>query len=90
MMPAPPGGPARYVRVVEDLLLAWFGEHGRDLPWRRTRDPYAILLSEVMSQQTQVERVLPRFRRRGFSDAEIAAILVDNPRRLLAFAPPAG
>jgi A/G-specific adenine glycosylase len=48
---------------VEDLLLAWFREHGRDLPWRATRDPYAVLLSEVMSQQTQVERVLPRWRR---------------------------
>jgi A/G-specific adenine glycosylase len=61
MMPAPAGGPARYVRAVDDLLLAWFREHGRDLPWRRTRDPYAILVSEVMSQQTQVERVLPRW-----------------------------
>jgi A/G-specific adenine glycosylase len=48
---------------VEDLLLAWFGEHGRDLPWRRTTDPYAILVSEVMSQQTQVERVVPRWER---------------------------
>jgi A/G-specific adenine glycosylase len=48
---------------VEDLLLAWFREHGRDLPWRRTRDPYAILVSEVMSQQTQVERVVPRWQR---------------------------
>jgi A/G-specific adenine glycosylase len=48
---------------MEDLLLAWFGEHGRDLPWRRTRDPYAILVSEVMSQQTQVERVVPRWQR---------------------------
>ncbi|HJQ73585.1 MAG TPA: hypothetical protein VJ814_01770 [Gaiellaceae bacterium] len=48
---------------MEDLLLAWFAEHGRDLPWRRTRDPYAILVSEVMSQQTQVERVVPRWRR---------------------------
>jgi A/G-specific adenine glycosylase len=46
---------------VEELLLAWFREHGRDLPWRRTRDPYAILVSEVMLQQTQVPRVLPRF-----------------------------
>ena len=54
--------PARYVRAVEDLLLAWFAENGRDLPWRRTRDPYAILVSEVMSQQTQVERVVPRWR----------------------------
>jgi A/G-specific adenine glycosylase len=48
---------------VEDLLLAWFAEHGRDLPWRRTRDPYAILVSEVMAQQTQLERVLPRWER---------------------------
>jgi A/G-specific adenine glycosylase len=47
---------------VEAELLAWFGEHGRDLPWRQTRDPYAVLVSEVMSQQTQVERVVPRWR----------------------------
>jgi A/G-specific adenine glycosylase len=46
---------------VEERLLAWFAEHGRDLPWRRTRDPYAILLSEVMLQQTQVARVVPRY-----------------------------
>jgi A/G-specific adenine glycosylase len=46
---------------VEELLLAWFAEHGRDLPWRRTGDPYAILVSEVMLQQTQVERVAPRY-----------------------------
>jgi len=48
---------------VRALLTAWFDEHGRDLPWRRTRDPYAILVSEVMLQQTQVERVLPRYLR---------------------------
>jgi A/G-specific adenine glycosylase len=47
---------------VEDLLLAWFQEFSRPLPWRRTRDPYAILVSEVMAQQTQVERVVPRWR----------------------------
>jgi A/G-specific adenine glycosylase len=46
---------------VEELLLAWFSQNGRDLPWRRTRDPYAILVSEVMLQQTQVERVIPRY-----------------------------
>jgi A/G-specific adenine glycosylase len=46
---------------VEETLLAWFDEHGRDLPWRRTRDPYAILVSEVMLQQTQVARVVPRY-----------------------------
>ena len=46
---------------MENALLAWFSEHGRDLPWRRTRDPYAILVSEVMLQQTQVDRVIPRW-----------------------------
>ncbi len=46
---------------MEKALLAWFAEYGRDLPWRRTRNPYAILVSEVMLQQTQVERVIPRY-----------------------------
>jgi A/G-specific adenine glycosylase len=46
---------------VDAELLAWYRSHGRDLPWRRTRDPYAILVSEVMLQQTQVERVIPRY-----------------------------
>jgi A/G-specific adenine glycosylase len=48
---------------MEVLLLDWFSQNGRDLPWRRTRDPYAILVSEVMSQQTQVERVVARWQR---------------------------
>jgi A/G-specific adenine glycosylase len=47
--------------MMEEVLLAWFREHGRDLPWRKTRDPYAILVSEVMLQQTQVSRVIPRY-----------------------------
>jgi A/G-specific adenine glycosylase len=42
-------------------LLAWYRRHGRDLPWRRTADPYHILVSEVMLQQTQVDRVLPKY-----------------------------
>jgi A/G-specific adenine glycosylase len=46
---------------VQERLLAWFADNGRDLPWRQTRDPYAILVSEVMLQQTQVSRVLPRY-----------------------------
>ncbi|MGZ8695087.1 MAG: A/G-specific adenine glycosylase [Gaiellaceae bacterium] len=46
---------------MKDLLLDWFAREGRDLPWRRTRDPYAILVSEVMLQQTQVSRVSPRY-----------------------------
>jgi len=48
----PPG--LLYAPVVQEALLEWFRTNGRDLPWRRTRDPYAILVSEVMLQQTQV------------------------------------
>ncbi|MDQ2660206.1 MAG: A/G-specific adenine glycosylase [Verrucomicrobiota bacterium] len=43
-------------------LLRWFRKNGRDLPWRRTTDPYAVLISEVMLQQTQVATVLPYYR----------------------------
>ena len=46
---------------LEQRLLDWYAVEGRDLPWRQTRDPYAILVSEVMLQQTQVERVVPRY-----------------------------
>ena len=46
---------------MEPALLAWHSEHASDLPWRRRRDPYAVLVSEVMLQQTQVSRVVPRF-----------------------------
>ena len=46
---------------MENHLLEWFGRHARQLPWRGTRDPYAVLVSEVMLQQTQVERVVPRY-----------------------------
>jgi len=42
-------------------LLDWYRKNGRDLPWRNTRDPYHILVSEVMLQQTQVDRVLPKY-----------------------------
>jgi A/G-specific adenine glycosylase len=46
---------------MKELLLTWYRASGRDLPWRRTSDPYAVLISEVMLQQTQVERVVPRW-----------------------------
>lgn len=48
---------------IQRHLLDWFAESARDLPWRRTRDPYAILVSEIMLQQTQVDRVLPYYER---------------------------
>jgi A/G-specific adenine glycosylase len=47
---------------MKEQLLAWFQTTGRDLPWRHTTDPYEILVSEVMLQQTQVDRVIPRWR----------------------------
>ncbi|MFN8625889.1 MAG: A/G-specific adenine glycosylase [Candidatus Binatia bacterium] len=58
---------AARVRQFRRRLLRWYTCHGRDLPWRRTRDPYRILVSEVMLQQTQVDRVIgyyPRFLQR--------------------------
>lgn len=43
------------------ILLRWYATHARDLPWRHTQDPYAIFISELMSQQTQVDRVIPKY-----------------------------
>jgi A/G-specific adenine glycosylase len=60
------------VRLFRRRLLAWFSKHARSLPWRRTRDPYRVLVSEFMLQQTQVSRVTeyyPRFLKR-FSSVE--------------------
>jgi A/G-specific adenine glycosylase len=48
-------------RRFRQRLLTWYRRHGRDLPWRRTDDPYHILVSEIMLQQTQVDRVLPKY-----------------------------
>jgi A/G-specific adenine glycosylase len=55
-----PPAPAR--QRFRRRLLAWYKTCGRDLPWRNTSDPYHILVSEVMLQQTQVDRVLPKYR----------------------------
>ena len=49
--------------VIRRKLLAWYDEAARDLPWRRTKDPYAIWVSEVMLQQTRVDTVIPYYRR---------------------------
>ncbi|MBU6150781.1 MAG: A/G-specific adenine glycosylase, partial [Chloroflexi bacterium] len=43
------------------VILGWYRRQGRDLPWRHTRDPYAILVAETMLQQTQVDRVRPKW-----------------------------
>ena len=48
-------------RRFQQRLLKWYRKHNRDLPWRKTSDPYHILVSEVMLQQTQVDRVIPKY-----------------------------
>src|SRR5688572_5127743 len=60
-MPASPLPPLDARRRFRRRLLSWYGANGRDLPWRRTGDPYHILVSEVMLQQTQVDRVVPKY-----------------------------
>jgi A/G-specific adenine glycosylase len=59
---SPPSLPnPRLRRNFRRRLLEWYRKNGRDLPWRRTRNPYHILVSEVMLQQTQVDRVVPKY-----------------------------
>jgi A/G-specific adenine glycosylase len=60
--PRPSLPPPRLRQRFRRQLLAWYRKHGRDLPWRDTDDPYHILVSEIMLQQTQVDRVLPKYR----------------------------
>jgi A/G-specific adenine glycosylase len=55
--------PPAQVRKLRGQLLRWYGANRRDLPWRRTRDPYAILISESMLQQTRVDTVIPYYHR---------------------------
>lgn len=55
------GSTPEAVRLFRDLILSHYRTYGRDLPWRRTADPYHILVSEIMLQQTQVERVAVRY-----------------------------
>jgi A/G-specific adenine glycosylase len=61
---------SRNIRAFRRSILQWFRRHGRDLPWRCTRDPYAILVSEFMLQQTQVATVVPYYNKwlRRFPD----------------------
>ena len=55
--------PERSLAFTAELLTRWFDKNARDLPWRRTQDPYAVWISEVMLQQTQVQTVIPYWRR---------------------------
>ena len=49
------------INSIQKKLISWYGTHQRDLPWRRTHDPFAIWVSEVMLQQTQVKTVIPYY-----------------------------
>src|SRR5215207_11457722 len=60
-------------------LLRWFRRHGRDLPWRRTRDPYHVLVSEFMLQQTQVVRVEAYYQRFLTRYPTVQALAVAEP-----------
>ncbi|MEI7563222.1 MAG: hypothetical protein WCJ39_06250 [bacterium] len=63
------------IKTIQKNILDWYKIHGRKLPWRATRDPYAIHISEVMLQQTQVDRVIPYYHKwlKDFPDYEILA-----------------
>lgn len=67
--------------MIRERLLAWYDENKRDLPWRHTRDPYAIWVAEVMLQQTRVETVIPyyqRFLARWPAVSDLAAAPLDD------------
>ncbi len=68
---------------VRRRLLTWFAGHARNLPWRRTRDPYAIWISEVMLQQTQVAAVVPYFHRFVAAFPTIAALAAAEEHHVL-------
>jgi A/G-specific adenine glycosylase len=79
------GTDGRIVTQFQRRLLSWYARHGRDLPWRRTREPYRILVSEIMLQQTQVARVVPKYReflRRYPTLRRLAAADLDEVRRV--------
>ena len=63
-------------------LRAWYRANARDLPWRHTRDPYRVLISELMLQQTQVARVLPRYREFLERYPTLADVARESPRRV--------
>ena len=69
--------------TIVSALLAWFPRHCRDLPWRRTQDPYAIWISEIMLQQTQVQTVIPYWERWMRTLPNVQALARSRPERVL-------
>lgn len=81
-VPCPSSWTAQQRRALVRALLRWFGAQARDLPWRRTRDPYAIWIAEVMLQQTRVATVLPYWERWMRHLPDVAAVARAKPDRL--------
>lgn len=76
---------AVHVRKLRAPLLRWYARHKRDLPWRRTRDPYAIWVSEVMLQQTQVATVLPYYGRFLDRFPDVASLAAATEEEVLGY-----
>ena len=74
----------RQLRGLRGPLLRWYARHARDLPWRRTRDPYAIWVSEVMLQQTQVATVVPYFERFLARYPDVVSLAAADEEEVLA------
>ncbi len=74
--------PSQLRRLVAGLL-GWFAENARDLPWRRTRDPYAVWVSEIMLQQTQVKTVIPYWERWMRALPTLRALAKAKPEKVL-------
>ena len=70
------------LRRFQQRLLRWYARHQRDLPWRKTRDPYAILVSEIMLQQTQVDRVIPKYHEFLQKYPTVKALASADPREV--------
>jgi A/G-specific adenine glycosylase len=74
---------AEMVQTCRQNLLSWYRQQGRDLPWRQTQDPYAIWVSEVMLQQTQVQTVLPYYQRWLATFPSVAALAAADQQTVL-------
>ena len=83
LAPPAPQIPALAATAFRRQLHGWFRKHSRDLPWRRTRDPYRILISELMLQQTQVSRVLDFYRRFLERFPDLHTLAQAKPHRVL-------
>ena len=82
-LPRPPRIAPATAAAFRRRLAAWFRREGRDLPWRRTRDPYRILVSELMLQQTQVSRVLDFYARFLDRFPTLGHLAAAPPRRVM-------